>query len=101
MFERRWGDRIELRDGDYDRGNVVNDLCTQYGIDRWDVVIWLMTWLAMGKRERVLDDIDLGMEIDPASEEFMQHSIENNHLPGRLLWKHLCGRKTWRGLSVY
>jgi aldehyde:ferredoxin oxidoreductase len=76
MFERRWGDRVGLWDGDYDRGNVINDLCTQYGIDRWDVVIWLMTWFAMGKREGILDDIDLGMEIDPASEKFMQHLLK-------------------------
>ncbi|NLM22429.1 MAG: aldehyde ferredoxin oxidoreductase [Peptococcaceae bacterium] len=78
FLERRLGDIVNYWDGDYDRGNVINNLCTQYGIDRWDVIIWYMSWLAMAKKEGVLDDIDfgLGMEVDPSSEEFMKRFLE-------------------------
>ena len=78
FMKRRYGDIVNYWDGDYDRGNVINDLCTQYGIDKWDVIVWYMSWLAMGKAEGVLDDIDfgLGMEIDPSSEEFMKRFLE-------------------------
>jgi aldehyde:ferredoxin oxidoreductase len=73
---RRKGSQMDFWDGDYDRGNVINDLCTQYGIDKWDVIVWYMTWLVMGKRTGVLDDIDLGMEIDVESEEFMKYFLD-------------------------
>ena len=76
LMKRRPGSTLNFWDGDYDRGNVINDLCTQYGIDKWDVIVWLMTWLVMGKRTGVLDDIDLGMEIDPGNEEFMKHLLD-------------------------
>jgi aldehyde:ferredoxin oxidoreductase len=72
---RRVGNTMNFWDGDYDRGNVINDLCTQYGIDKWDVIVWLMTWLVMGKRSGVMDDMDLGMAIDPSSEDFMKHLL--------------------------
>lgn len=77
-MDRHLGDIVNYWDGDYDRGNVISDLCTQYGIDKWDVIVWYMSWLAMGKKEGVLDDIDLGlgMEIDPSSEEFMKRFLE-------------------------
>lgn len=76
MGEYRKGNKLDLWGPDYDRGNVINDLCTQYGIDKWDVMIWYMTWLAMGKKTGALDDIDLGMEIDPGSEEFMTYFLD-------------------------
>lgn len=76
MSTRRKGNNMGFWDGDYDRGNVINDLCTQYGIDKWDVIVWLMTWLKMGKDTGVLADMDLGMEIDVESEEFMRHLLE-------------------------
>ena len=76
LFEGRQGDTEHFWDGDYDRGTVVNDLCNQYGINKWDVIIWLMPWLAMGKKEGVLDDVDLGREIDPGSAAFMTHLLD-------------------------
>ncbi|MCL2391386.1 MAG: aldehyde ferredoxin oxidoreductase [Oscillospiraceae bacterium] len=76
LINRRHGSILDFWDADYDRGSVVNDLCTQYGIDKWDIIVWLMTWLVMGKRTGVLDDVDLGMEIDPSSEEFMCHLLD-------------------------
>jgi aldehyde:ferredoxin oxidoreductase len=78
FMDRHYGDIVNYWDGDYDRGNVISDLCTQYGIDKWDVIVWYMSWLAMGKKEGVLDDVDLGlgMEIDPSSEEFMKRFLD-------------------------
>jgi aldehyde:ferredoxin oxidoreductase len=76
LFERHVGDTENLWDANYDRGTVINDLCNQYGINKWDILIWLMPWLAMGKKEGVLKDLDLGMEIDPGSEKFMKKLLE-------------------------
>ncbi|MDR0851916.1 MAG: aldehyde ferredoxin oxidoreductase [Clostridiales Family XIII bacterium] len=73
LNDRRIGNTMNFWDGDYDRGNVVNDLCTQYGMDKWDIIVWYMTWFYMGKQTGVLKDEDFGMEIDPSSEEFMKH----------------------------
>ncbi|MCL1828387.1 MAG: aldehyde ferredoxin oxidoreductase [Oscillospiraceae bacterium] len=76
MNNYRTGNKLDFWDGDYDRGNVISDLCTQYGVDKWDLMIWYMTWFAMGKKTGLLDDIDLGMEIDPSSEEFMAYFLD-------------------------
>jgi aldehyde:ferredoxin oxidoreductase len=76
LYERHFGDTENFWDADYDRGAVINDLCNQYGINKWDVIVWLMPWLVMGKREGVLDDLDLGMEIDPGSAEFMKYLLD-------------------------
>lgn len=66
-------DRYDLWDGDYDRGTIVNDLCNDFGIDKWDVLVWLMPWLAMCKQEGLFEanGIDFGMEVDVESEEFL------------------------------
>lgn len=76
LFTRRRGSTMNMWGADYDRGNVINDLCTQYGIDKWDVIVWYMTWLVMGKRSGVLDGMDFGMDIDVESEEFMKHFLD-------------------------
>ena len=75
LNDRRVGNTMNFWDGDYDRGNVINHLCTEYGMDKWDIIIWYMTWLFMGKKTGVLKDEDFGMEIDPGSEEFMKHLL--------------------------
>jgi aldehyde:ferredoxin oxidoreductase len=75
LFERHLGDTENFWEADYDRGAVINDLCNQYGINKWDILIWLMPWFVMAKKEGVMD-LDLGMEIDPGSEEFMKHIID-------------------------
>jgi len=64
---------------DYDRGTVVNDLCNEYGIDKWEIVIWLMPWLSMGKSEHLFDDTDLGcgIPVDVENEEFLRTFITN------------------------
>lgn len=62
---------------DYDRGTLVNDLCNEYGIDKWEIVIWLSTWLSMCQKEGLFEKhgIDFGMPVDVDSAPFMFHII--------------------------
>jgi len=79
LNDRRIGNKFGFWDGDYDRGNVISDMCTQYGVDKWDIIVWYMTWIIMGQREGVLDDMDLGFgtkPYDPGDEEFMKQFME-------------------------
>ncbi len=76
LFERHLGDSENLWDANYDRGAIINDLCNQYGINKWDVIIWLMPWLAMGKKEGVFRDLEPELEIDPGSTEAMKSLLE-------------------------
>ena len=64
---------------DYERGTIVNDLCNDYGIDKWEILIWLMTWLSMGKSEHLFDDNDLGcgMPVDVENPDYMKTFITN------------------------
>lgn len=64
---------------DYDRGTIVNDLCNEYGIDKWEVIIFMMPWLAMCKEEGLFEAMDLGCEnpIDVESEAFLREFITN------------------------
>lgn len=70
------GDRMNLWEANYEHGMMINEMCSQYGLNKWDIIIWLMTWLAMGKKEGVFDDLDLGMEIDVTSTEFMKYLLD-------------------------
>lgn len=56
---------------DFDKGNMINELCNEYGLDKWDVLIWLLPWISMGKQEGVFDELDFGMEPDAESYEFV------------------------------
>lgn len=76
LFKRHFGDTENFWDADYERGAVINDLCNQYGINKWDIIVWLMPWLAMGQKEGVLNDLDLGMDINPGSEAFMKELLD-------------------------
>ena len=64
---------------DYDRATIVNDMCNDYGIDKWEILIWLQSWLSMCKKEHLLDGNDLGtgMEVDVDNVEFMKRFITN------------------------
>ena len=62
---------------DYDKGNMINELCNDYGVDKWDVQIWLLPWLSMGSKEGVFDDIDFGMPVDVEDPEFVRFIIES------------------------
>jgi aldehyde:ferredoxin oxidoreductase len=76
LFERHLGDTMNFWDADYERGAVINDLCNQYGINKWDIIVWLMPWLVMGKKEGVFKDLYLGTEIEPDSEDFIRNLLD-------------------------
>lgn len=70
------GNQVDLWEGDYDRGCMIMGLCNEYGLDKWDAVVWLMTWLSMAKKMGVLDDLDFGMEPDVENFAFMHHLLD-------------------------
>lgn len=74
------GDTYGLWEPDYDRGTIVNDLCNDYGIDKWEIVIWLLTWLSMCQQEGLFEGMDnLGCShpIDSGDPEFLKEFIGN------------------------
>jgi aldehyde:ferredoxin oxidoreductase len=76
LFAKVPGDIVDYWKPDFDKGSVINDLCNEYGIDKWDVIIWLLPWLSMGKKEGVFNNIDFGREIDVESEEFVKYLMD-------------------------
>jgi aldehyde:ferredoxin oxidoreductase len=76
MFDFHLGDVLNFWQHDFDKGSIINDLCNEYGIDKWDVLIWLLPWLSMGKKEGVFDGMDFGMEINVESLEFIKHLFD-------------------------
>lgn len=69
------GDRLDLWEPNMELGQTVTWLCVQYGLDKWDTVIWYMTWLAMCKKEGLLEGLDFGREVDPGDPEFMKYFL--------------------------
>ncbi len=61
---------------DLDRGNYVNNICNEYGIDKWDVTVWYMTWISACNQEDLFDEIDFGMDVDVESQEFLRHLLD-------------------------
>jgi hypothetical protein len=56
-----------------ERGQAIAWLCTQYGLDKWEMVFWYLGWLSMCKKEGLLEGIDFGMEVDVNSTEFVKY----------------------------
>ncbi len=77
IISEMWGgDTTNLWKGNFNKGSVVDQLCKEYGIDKWDFIIWNLTWVSMCRQEGLLDDIDFGMDPDPDSEAFCRHFIK-------------------------
>lgn len=76
LFKWRPAETVNFWKGDFDKGNVMMDLCNQYGIDKWDVTVWLFPWFSMGQKEGVFEGIDFGMPIDVESEEFVRYILD-------------------------
>lgn len=72
-------DKYELWGPDYDRGTIINDMCNDFGIDKWEIDVWAQTWISMCKKEGLLNDTDLGtgMEVDVENTEFWIRFITN------------------------
>lgn len=64
-------DTLNFWKPDFDKGNMINELCNEYGIDKWDVTIWLLPWLSMGQSEGVFEDIDFGAPVDVEDPKFV------------------------------
>ena len=64
---------------DYDRGTIINDICNDYGIDKWDTIIFILPWISACKQEHLLDGNDLGtgMEPDVENVEFIKKFFHN------------------------
>lgn len=76
LYALRPGDTVGHWKPNWQKGTIMMDICNQYGLDKWDVLIWLFPWLAMGNKEGVFDDIDFGMPIDTESTEFVCHILD-------------------------
>ncbi|MBR2738730.1 MAG: aldehyde ferredoxin oxidoreductase [Lachnospiraceae bacterium] len=72
-------DVYNLWKADWRKGTWINDMCNDYGIDKWEIDVWLQTWIGMGVKEGLFDDMDLGtgMEVDVDSPEFFKEFITN------------------------
>ena len=64
---------------DYDRGTTINDIANDYGMDKWDVIIFILPWISACKQEGLLDGNDLGtgMEADVENTEFIKKFFHN------------------------
>lgn len=69
-------DRLDFWKPDFEKGNLINELCNEYGVDKWDVTIWLLPWLSMGQKEGVFEDIDFGKPIDVESCDFIAYLMD-------------------------
>jgi aldehyde:ferredoxin oxidoreductase len=76
LFEKVPGDIVNYWKPDFDKGSVMMDLCNEYGIDKWDVIVWFFTWLSMAKKEGLLEELDFGMEVDVESEAFVRYFLD-------------------------
>ena len=78
MCSELWvGDRVDYYGPDFERGAMQNQMCNEYGLDKWDIHIWYFTWLSMAKKEGLLDDLDFGMEVDVEDPAFVAHFIRS------------------------
>ncbi|MCL1827945.1 MAG: aldehyde ferredoxin oxidoreductase [Oscillospiraceae bacterium] len=75
LFKQTRGDIVNFWEPDFDKGSVMMDMCNEYGIDKWDVIVWFFTWLSMAKKEGLLEDMDFGMEADVENVEFVKHFL--------------------------
>jgi aldehyde:ferredoxin oxidoreductase len=76
LFAGAPSDVLNFWEPDFDKGSVISDLCNEYGLDKWDILIWYLPWFSMGKKEGVFDGMDFGMEIDVNSEAFIRHFFD-------------------------
>ena len=76
LFTPVRGDKVDFWKPDFDKGSVMMDMCNEYGIDKWDVIVWYFTWLSMAKKEGLLDDLDFGMEVDVENEAFVKYFLD-------------------------
>ncbi len=69
------GQKMNYYGPNFERQQIVSVLCNQLGLDKWDTVVWYLTWLSAAKQEGLLEDLDFGMEVDVDNPEFVKHFI--------------------------
>ena len=72
-------DTYNLWKADYEKGTIINDICNEDGIDKWEIDVWLQTWLSMCQKEGLFEGMDLGtgMPVDVESTEFVKKFLHN------------------------
>ena len=60
----------------WNKARIVDQYCQEYGVDKWDTLVFYFTWLSMCHKEGLLDDLDFGIEIDFESDEFIEHCMK-------------------------
>ena len=71
------GDQMNIAKNSKAYGNVINWCCNQYGLDKWDITVWYMTWLSMCKQEGLLEGLDFGREVKLSDAEFAAYFIHS------------------------
>ena len=71
------GDRMNLSKPSHAFSQLYNWLCNQYGLDKWDMTVWYLSWLSMCKQEGLLDELDFGMEYKPSDEAFARKFVDD------------------------
>lgn len=71
------GDEMDLWSPVTERYTMVAQLCNEYGLDKWDVTVWYLTWLSMCEKEDLFDGhIDFGMKVDLDDMDFIRHFLK-------------------------
>lgn len=58
-------DRVNYWKFDFDRGNQMSYLCNEYGIDKWEPLIFFATWLSALRHEDMLKDLPFKFDVEP------------------------------------
>lgn len=66
------GTPLNLWNDNYERACALSILCAQYGLDKWDILHWYMPWFSAAKQMGLLDDLNLEIEVDTDSAEFVK-----------------------------
>ncbi len=76
-LERYPGDQINVAKNSLRYGNTINWLCNQYGLDKWDITVWYMTWLSMCEQEGLFEDLDFGRPVKLSDPDFAKFFIDS------------------------
>lgn len=75
LWSGRKGSNVNYWDRNFARGCLMEHLCNEYGVDKFDMTCWLFTWISACQQEGLLDDLDFGMEPDVNDPAFIEHMM--------------------------
>lgn len=71
------GGKLNYWKFDFDRGNKISYLCNAYGIDKWEVAMFYMTWISACKQEGILGELPFDFGKEPEiSFEFLDYFLD-------------------------